>query len=245
MLMRSNSLNPMLGPWFWSLILPLILVPNRAPDFGPLFCSWFWSFILPLILVPIYAPDFGLNSAPSLSPPSVPYFGPSSAPGSLRGSVGGGLPSHRSRGEEASKPENSLQPSLGNSPESATNTKAPSQTIPLRYLWETEHSTRTILMEISKRNDFNEFSCQPYPSPKSGYFTNVWAFCILFQLEPIHAKMNCWRWNLRSELFHCVRWAGDISKGAKCTLWGWPAHPVPPFKVQNRKSHFNLQNPRA
>ena len=155
--MRSNALNPMLGTWFWSLILPLILVPHHASDFGPLFCSWFWSFILPLILVPIYAPDFGLNSAPGLSPTSAPYFGSSSAPGSLRGSVGGGLPSHRSRGEEASKPENSLQPSLGNSPESATNTKAPSQTIPLRYLWETEHSTPTILMEISKRNDFNEF----------------------------------------------------------------------------------------
>ena len=69
-------------------------------------------------------------------------------------------------------------------------------------------------------------------------------FCSLFHYR-IHAKMNCWRWNLRSELFHCVRSAGDISKGAKCTLWGWPAHPVPPFKVQNRKSHFNLQNPRA
>ena len=179
--MRSNALNPMLGTWFWSLILPLILVPHHASDFGPLFCSWFWSFILPLILVPIYAPDFGLNSAPGLSPTSAPYFGSSSAPGSLRGSVGGGLPSHRSRGEEASKPENSLQPSLGNSPESATNTKAPSQTIPLRYLWETEHSTRTILMEISKRNNFNEFSCQPYPAPKSWYFTSVWAFCSLFQ----------------------------------------------------------------
>ena len=145
--------------------MPMILVLYSAPDFGPLFCPWFWSPILPL----------GLHSTPGLSPIS--------APGSLRGSVGGGLPSHRSRGEEASKPENSLQPSLGNSPESATNTKAPSQTIPLRYLWETEHSTRTLLMEISKRNNFNEFSCQPYPSPKSWYFTSVWAFLQPFSLS--------------------------------------------------------------
>ena len=153
--------------------MPLILVLYSAPDFGPLFCPWFWSLYMPLILVSIL---------PLVQVLLLPlYFGSSSAPGSLRGSVGGGLPSHRSRGEEASKPENSLQPSLGNSPESATNTKAPSQTIPLRYLWETEHSTRTLLMEVLKRNNFNEFSCQPFPSPKSWYFTSVWPFCSLFQ----------------------------------------------------------------
>ena len=216
----------MLGPWFWSLILALILVSNHAPDFGPLFCPWFWSPILPL----------GLHSTPGLSPIS--------APGSLRGSVGGGLPSHRSRGEEASKPENSLQPSLGNSPESATNTKAPSQTIPLRYLWETEHSLELFWWRFQKEIILMNFLAKLTPPPSQD-ISQVWRlFCSLFHFS-IHAKMNCWRWNLRSELFHCVRSAGDISKGAKCTLWGWPAHPVPPFKVQNRKSHFNLQKSKG
>ena len=152
----------MLGPWFWSLILALILVPNHAPDFGPPFCPWIWSPILPL----------GLHSTPGLSPIS--------APGSLRGSVGGGLPSHRSRGEEASKPENSLQPSLGNSPESATNTKAPSQTIPLRYLWETEHSTRTLLIEILKRNNFNGSGLPTLPLPQVMIFHKRLGFFAAF-----------------------------------------------------------------